>query len=181
MRARIRFFSALAALLLALGAGAHAEPKSALVKYALAMSGVHSYHADMQTDRGTIGMDVVAPSRYHVTMPSGPEMIVIDSDMWVKMGGNWTKLPGHMPNMEAMIARARAANPPADVDKNYTISDLGMVDGFHAYKLQRKGEDSVVTLYLRADSLPAKIVSVSNGKAATILYSNYNHVTVSAP
>ena len=181
MRARLRFFSVLAALLCGISAGASADTKGALVKYALAMAAVHSYHADMQTDRGTIGMDVVGPGRYHMTMPSGPEVIVIESDMWVKMGGNWTKLPGHMPNMEAMIARARAANPPADVDKNFTISDLGMVDGLHAYTLQRKSEDSVVTLYLRGDSLPAKIVSVSNGKTATILYSNYDHVSVSPP
>ena len=181
MRARIRFFCALAALLWALSAGAYADSKSALMKYATAMSGVHSYHADMQTGRGTIGMDVVTPGRYHMTMPRGPEVIVIEPDMWIKMGGNWTKIPGRMPNMEAMIARARAATPPSDVDKNYTISDLGMVDGLHAYKLQRKGEDSVVTLYLRPDSLPGKIVSASKGQTATILYSNYNHVTVSAP
>lgn len=182
MKLRTFSFLALAAFLAVTPALVQADAKSALTKYALAMGGVHSYHADIQTDKETIGMDMALPGRYHMTIPSaGMEVISIDPDLWIKNSGHWMKLPMHVPQMDAMISRARGSSPPADIDKTYTITDLGMKDGLHAYRMQRTGSSGVTTLYLRPDSLPGKMVVTEDGKTTTITYSNYNNVTVTAP
>ena len=90
---------------------------SPLDPMAKAFANVKSVHADIKMSRGTVGIDMIMPDKFHETMFNGMQVIMIGSDMWVSQGGKWTKMPFTIPAMRTMIDMAKnnaAASHPSD-------------------------------------------------------------------
>lgn len=165
-----------------LPAAARADAMAALKQYAAAMAAVHSYHTELTTEKNVMSMDLVLPDRMHIYGGSaGMEMIMIKPDFWFKVGGRWQKVPGNFGMIGAWTSLAESSRLPTDLDKDYTLVDLGIKETYHAYSLTPKKGGEVLTLYLRPDSLPAKSVVTGKNGTTTAVYSNFNNVTIDPP
>ena len=185
----LKAFRFLAAGLLAfivLNAAALADPYADLAQFGQAFIAVKAYHMTVTTDNGrTIEMDYVAPNKWHMVMGNDMESIYIDPDIWVHVRGNWMHVPGGMGagRMQGLIANVRGAIPSGDYKNDYTVTDLGMKDGFHAYDVTHKSSADHSIIYLMPNNLPAKIEAFANGKKSTIVYSKFNasDITIAPP
>jgi hypothetical protein len=162
-----------------------ADPYADMAAFGQAFAAAKSYHMSVTGASGnTIEMDVVNPGKYHMTMNGGIEAIVIQPDMWVNMHGSWMHMSGAMGDrMQGMIGNVKGAIPTGNYKTDYTVTDLGMKDGYHAYDVTHKANSDHSIIYLMPGSLPAKIEAFSDGKKTTIAFSNFNSpsITVAPP
>ena len=161
-------------------APAYADATSDMAAMGQAFAGVHSFHADITTSRGTMSMDMIQPDKFHMTMNGKMQMIKIGSDMWVNSGGSWQHLP-MMPGggmVQRPMDMARNAGMSASGPSDYAITDLGpaMLDGVltHKYHLVGKTGDTVDMWVSK--NLPVQVQATGKQGTATITYSEYNSV-----
>ena len=108
-----------------------------------AFAQARSYHATMTMAGGPMGemksdMDYVAPDRFRMTMTMGGqpmEVIMIGSESYMKMGGQWMKNPA--PNQQEMPKWDQELKKSLDTAE---VQDLGeeSVNGVQARKFQVK-------------------------------------------
>lgn len=181
----LRFAAALTVAVACSASVVRADPYADMAKFGQAMAAVTSYHMTITGGTGqAIQMDVVRPNKYHMTMPGGVEAIMIEPDMWVNVQGNWMHLAEvGSTRMKGMIAQVQASVPSGDFKKDDVVTDLGMKDGYHAYDVASKGENSHSIVYLMPNDLPAKIESFSGAQTTTIAFSEFNSpaIVISPP
>jgi len=152
------------------------------------LAGANSYHMSVNARGQQIDIDMVKPGKMHITMSGGKmamEMIKIDSDTYMKMGGSWRKFT--FPGMDEMIksyvnVRSLAADRPADA----TFTDLGMsaIDGvpMHEYEVVSSPTSDPADIYVGADGFIHDMTVKGKNGPATIVFSAYNApVTIAAP
>jgi hypothetical protein len=166
-----------------------ANPYTDIGKYQQAFLALHTYRSSTQTQASgraiTTTTEYVEPDRYHSTAP-GNEMISIGSDTWVHAGGKWSKIPKKiggftMPDVPG-FSIGKAMDPATIMllhgNPRYLCNakDLGMQDGYHAIlcQMSSNGMSANITLWLRADSLPAKIEITGSTGTTTTTYSDFN-------
>lgn len=185
-----------ATLLLAsmLSTSASADPRAEVVAAFEAALAKQAFHVTTVTQ--VRGKDyesraaVQLPGTFHMTSPDS-ETIVMPEGSWMKMNGEWMKLPMDMSKMvqnltfEAMRnaeqyvqdVEARGSETVAGCDaKNYRYRTRGKVMGFKA--------DSIVDLSVCEDTgLPVRVISTdAKGKSRTELrYDFATPVTIRAP
>lgn len=182
----IRVAGAFLALIGSLTALALADPYADMAAFGQAYAAAKSYHMSVTADTGkTIDMDYVAPNKWHMTMGSSMEAIMIDPDMWVNAGGRWMHMTSAMggARMQGMVSNVQNSVPHGDIKNDYKVTDLGMKDGYHAYDVTHNGSSDHSVIYLMPNKLPAKIEAFTGGKKSTIVYSKFNSpdISVSAP
>jgi len=186
MHSGLRFAATLLAAVLITSAAGLADPYADVAQFGQALAAAKSYHMSVTGDNGrTVEIDFVAPGKMHMTMGQGIEAIMIDSDTWINMQGSWMHVPGGMgaQRMQGFVANVHSAIPSGDYKHDYTVTDLGMKDGYHAYDVTHKSDSNHSVIYLMPNSLPARIESDANGKTTTIVFSNFNSpgITISPP
>lgn len=150
-----------------------------------------SYQATMTMAGGPMGemksdMDFVAPDRFHMRMNMGGqpmEVIMIGSESYMKMGGQWMKNPSQaqqeMPKWDQELKKSL---------DTAEVQDLGeeSVNGVQARKFQVKltqPQPADTTTWFGPDGLPVQVVtSASAGgqtMSSTIVYSRYNDPAIS--
>ena len=154
-----------------------ADTNADMAAMAQAFAGVHSFHADINSSRGTMSMDIVKPDKMHMTMAGRMQMVSIGTDMWVNTSGQWQ----HMSMPTSMIQRpmdmARNAGLTSSGPKDYTITDLGpaMLNGKPTHKYHMVGKSGDAVDMWVANNLPVQVQTFGNAPA-TITYSQYNSV-----
>ncbi|HEX8806679.1 MAG TPA: hypothetical protein VF741_07000 [Candidatus Aquilonibacter sp.] len=156
-----------------------ADPTSDMAAMTQAFAGVHSFHADITTSRGTMGMDMIVPDKFHMTMNDGKmQLIKIGNDIWMNSGKGWQHVPMAGGMMQRPLDMARNAGMSANGPKDYTITDLGpaVLDGVatHKYHMVPKNGDAV-DMWI-ATNLPVQVQTTGSEGTATIKYSQYNSV-----
>lgn len=160
-------------------APAYADPTSDMVAMGQAFAGVHSYHADITTSKGTMSMDMVAPDKLHMTMNGKMQMIRIGDDMWVNAGGQWQHVPMMAGGMvQRPMEMARNAGMSASGPSDYQITDLGpaMLDGVLTHKYHMVGKTGDTVDMWISKNLPLQVQATGKDGTATIKYSEYNSV-----
>ncbi len=173
------FAISLIAALMALTSAALADPTADLVAMEQSFSSVKSLHADITTEKGQhISIDMIMPDKFRESMPGGMEAVIIGTDAWMHVNGNWIKMPGTMPaNRMGVRTAGIGANKPSD----YTITDMGSspLGGTPAekYHLVNTKTNDVVDLWVGKDHLPLQaVVPSAKGGTTSIVYSEYNSV-----
>ena len=177
-------FAMLVIAVVATAAAALADPYADVEKMGVAYSHATSYRANIQTKQGAMNMEFSAPSKWHMQMGSTMEAIMIGSDAWYKVNGSWMHVSAAMAGMGPQKAISQAQNyvPQGNFKDDYDVTDLGMKDGYHAYDLRKKGASDHSVIYLRPDSLPAKIEATHGSQTSTITYTDWNTpITISPP
>ena len=163
-------------------AAAVADPYGDIAKMGLAYSHASSYRATVQAPKGNVTIEYAAPDKWHMSVGSTMETIAIGSDMWYKVNGSWMHMAGMGSRMQGGIDAAKSMVPTGDYKNDYDVTDLGMKDGYHAYDLRKKGASDHSVIYLRPDSLPAKIEATHGSQTSTITYTDWNTpITISPP
>lgn len=169
-----------AALTVLAVAPAAADPTADIAAMGQAFASVHSFHADITTPKGTsMSMDVILPNKTHMTMNGRMQVIRIDDDMWMNMGGSWQHMSMGGAMMQRPLAMARGAGIDGKPANNYTITDEGpdSIGGVptHKYHLVNKTDGGVVDMWL-SKGLPIQIQVMGKDGVSTIKYSEYNSV-----
>ncbi len=179
-----RFLIATAALVLASATSAFATPSDDVANAFMGLGTATSYHLAIQTSRGqTMDIDVAKPNKMHMTMAQ-MEMISIAGGTYVKVNGNWMKLPAPMPQMQSAAfgyVQALSNTKPSDV----TVDDLGSksVDGgtYHAYKVTAK-DGKPATLYVDGSGVIARCDVIDQSGTSIVRFSKFNApVSIEAP
>jgi len=155
-----------------------ADPTDDVRKALVNFAGVSSYHLTFESKAQKGEADFVKPDKMHMT--AGPaEVITIADGTYVKVLGNWMKLPRPMPQMQnAMLGYVRdLSSKPQDV----TVDDLGpkSVDGasYHAYTVTPKG-GKPATVYIDGAGLLVRV----DADEGSVKLSNFNApVNIEAP
>jgi hypothetical protein len=179
-----RFLIATAALVLASATSAFATPSDDVANAFMSLGTATSYHMAIQTSRGqTMDADVAKPNKMHVTMAQ-MEMISVAGGTYVKVNGNWMKLPTAIPQMQSPAfnyVQTLTNSKPSDV----TVDDLGSksVDGatYHAYKVTSK-EGKPATMYVDGSGVIARIDVTDQSGTSIVRFSKFNApVSIEAP
>jgi hypothetical protein len=159
---------------------APADPTSDVAAMGKAFAGLHSFHADIISSRGTIGMDMIMPDKIHMTMNGKMQIIKIGNDMWMNMNGTWQHVPMAGAMMQRSLDMARNAGMQGNGASDYTITDLGpaMLDGVPAHKYHMVGKSGNAIDMWVAKNLPiqAQVAGSAGTGPVTIKYSEYNSV-----
>jgi outer membrane lipoprotein-sorting protein len=162
-------------------APALADPTAEMVQMQKAFASLKSYHAEMRMSQGrSVTIDFVAPDKFRETMYNGIQSVVIGSDMWMKVNGKWSKLPGSMPFVRAAMDSMRSAGVSGELRKTYTVTDLGpaMIGPIpvHHYRMVKKSDNTAADMWLAMNHLPLQVKVNTPQGPMTILYSQYNQV-----
>ena len=159
-------------------APAYADATSDMAAMGQAFGAVQSFHADITTTRGVIGMDVVKPDKFHITMNGAMQVIDIGSDMWVNMNGSWQHMSMPAGMMQRPMDMARNAGMSAQGPSDYNISDLGpaMLDGVPTHRYHMVGKTGDTVDMWVSNNLPLQVQATGKSGTATIKYSEYNAV-----
>lgn len=136
-----------------------------------------SYHMNVQTSQGQkMDIDMVPPNKMHMMM--GPmEMIRLASATYMKVNGNWMKMPGAMPQMTQQGAAMTYVQTLGSHPNDAKVDDLGMqsVDGVsvHAYKVT-PNSGQPATVYVDGSGRPARIDVTEKNGTSVVRFSNYN-------
>lgn len=168
-------------------AAALATPSDDVVNAFTEMASASSYHMAIQSAQGqTMDIDMVPPDKMHMLMGGGKaEMIRAAGATYVKVNGNWMKLPMGMPQMDQQMGAVSYVQSVGRNPKQARVDDLGSksVDGatYHAYKVTPQ-DGKPATLYVDGSGYPARI-DVSEGKGTSIVrFSKFNApLTIDAP
>jgi hypothetical protein len=140
----------------------------------LRFADLSSYQMEMMGKGAkSVTIDVVKPGNMHMRA-QGVEMIVVGTGMYMKMGGNWMKMPHQKTSgMGDMASKVRAMTKGANA---VTATDLGMksVGGetLHAYRMkQSDGTES--TVYVGRDGYCHRIDTKDN---SSVTFSKFNAV-----
>ena len=161
---------------------ARADDRADLYQMATAFRAVKSVHVDIHNPDGrTMAVDIIMPNKFHTSMPTGMEVIAIGSDVWMKHGDSWMKVPGIMGSrMNLGFDQARTAGISGDPRKDYTITNLGPAMmgtiATHHYRLVKNGDSHPLEMWIGNDHLPVQIQVQNSQGTSTIDYSNYNGV-----
>ena len=174
----MRLLLAASFIALASVTSALADPTDDVRKALVNFANVTSYHMTFESKSQKGEADVVKPNKMH--MVAGPmEMITIADGTYVKVQGNWMKLPRPMPQVQnAMFGYVHDLGAkPQDV----TVEDLGSktIDGagYHAYKVTPNG-GKPSTVYVDGSGLLARIVT----DTGSVTFSKFNApVKIEAP
>ena len=167
-------------------AAALATPSDDVVNAFTKMGSASSYHMAIESAQGQMDIDMVPPDKMHMLVSGGKmEMIRIAGSTYVKVNGNWMKLPMAMPQMDQQMGAVSYVQAVGSHPRQTQVDDLGSksVDGatYHAFRLTpEKGEPA--TLYVDGSGYPAR-VDVTEGKSTSIVrFSKFNApLTISAP
>jgi len=161
-------------------ADATADVKNAFLTLARASS----YHIAATTAGGqTMSGDFVNPGKMHIT--AGPmEMIVIDTETFVKMQGAWHQFA--FPGADRMTGPFAHIQSYVKAHENLAAIDLGpkVVDGttLHAYSVRGGGTDHAATVYVDSSGNLVRIDSADSAGTTVIRFSNVNGpITIVAP
>jgi hypothetical protein len=172
------------ALIAATAVPALADPTNDLKNAMLNLAKATSYHMEADIKGKTVDVDMMPPGKLHMTMGSSMEMIKIDSDMYLKMGGSWRKfnIPGMDQMTQMFTSRIESASHPAS---DMTVVDLGpkVVDGvpLHGYNVKSKAGDKEFgsTMYVDGGGMLVRIETPDNG---VIRISKFNQpIAIVAP
>ncbi len=175
---------AVLALVCATNATALADPTNDIKNAFLNLAGATSYHIDASADGHAMQGDFVKPGKLHMTF--GPmEMIEIDKTTYVKMQGTWRQFT--FPGLDRLtqpfaLAQRYATKATTDI----SVTDLGMktVAGatLHAYLVKDTADNRTSTMYIDANSMPARIEVDGEHGPQVITFSNINGpITIVAP
>jgi flavin-binding protein dodecin len=164
----------------ALAAPALADPAhDAVLNSMLAFEKLTSYHVTVESHGHVVQADYVAHGKWHMTA-GGMELIIVDNAMYVKMQGNWMKVPGAAAGamtggITGAVERARKT---ATDKENFTATDLGMktVGGttYHAYDVRSKSSSKPSTFFVTKDGYLGRIETLGEGQTTAVTFSNYN-------
>lgn len=141
-----------------------------------------SYHVTATVKGHEVDADMMPPAKIHVTA-SGMEMIKIDSEMYLKMGGSWRKfaIPGMDQMTQMFTGQLESAKHPAT---DMIVTDLGpkIVDGvpLHGYSVRSKSDaHAASTMYIDG---AGNIVRIEAPDGGVITISKFNApMTIDAP
>jgi hypothetical protein len=182
MRAHWVSVAAVAALLLPSAALADAVPPEILFS-GKALATASSFRMSFD-DKGTKGTaDIVRPDSIHL-VTSGHEFIRIGTDMYVKSGGSWQKLPPMPAGMMGHMSGGMVMGPstPTAPTSDAHFSKLPDADdgggAAHVWKVTHDNEKSTETWYVRiADGKTHRIDETSAAGSTTTLHvDSYNAV-----
>jgi len=165
-------------------AAALATPTDDVVNAFTKMGTASSYHMAIQSAQGSMDIDMVPPDKMHM-MGAHVEMIRIGGATYVKVNGNWMKLPAAMPQMQQQMGAVSYVQSVGNNAKQAKVEDLGSrsLDGatYHAYKVT--GQDAKpATLYVDGSGYPARVDVVEEKGTSTVRFSKYNApMTIAAP
>jgi hypothetical protein len=161
----------------AAAAGAFATPTDDVANAFTKLGTATSYHMAVQTAQGgSMDIDMVPPEKMHATMAQ-VEMIRVAGATYVKVNGNWMKLPSAVPQMAAQMGAVSYIQSVGNNPKQAQVEDLGMktVDGasYHAYKVT-PADGKPSTLYVDASGLPARVDVTEPRWTSIVRFTKYN-------
>jgi hypothetical protein len=151
-------------------------------------AGAKSYHMTVDAHGQHIDLDMVTPGKMHLTASGGRmpmEMIKIDSDTYMKLGGSWRKFS--MPGMDAMVSsyvNVRALATDHGTDAKFTDLGMSAVDGapMHAYEVLSSPTSDPTDIYVGADGMIHQMTVKGKNGPATMVFSAFNTpMTIVAP
>jgi hypothetical protein len=169
----VAVWTAAAVFLTALPASADVAP--ALTNAIVLMSKLPSYHMSMTGPAGAAETDVSNPGKMHTVMKAG-EMYMIGPEMYMKIGGKWTKFANSNSDSDVLARYHKFSS-------DYSSQDLGMraVPGgsFHAYAVHDAKHPTVKnTIYLDGSGRIARI----DIDTSVVTFSRYGQpVSIQAP
>jgi hypothetical protein len=173
-----------AAIVIASASGALAAPADEVGKALVNLGTATSYHMAIESSRGQkMDIDVVRPDKMHMMMPQA-EMIMVAGGTYVKVNGNWMKLPRPMPQMQSAAVgyvQTLGNAKPSDV----VVEDLGTksVDGanYHAYKVTPK-DGKPANVYVDGAGLVTRMDVTDQSGTSIVRFSKFNApISIDAP
>ncbi|HEV3152836.1 MAG TPA: hypothetical protein VGZ02_03420 [Candidatus Baltobacteraceae bacterium] len=172
-------------------APAFADPVGDLNQALHAFSQIKSVHTDVTSPGGEASIDQIGAHkmRYSATIMGRQMQVVrINADSWVNVGGHWTHDNyGQNPMFTQIGAAQNAIMHQKNVGDGYIVTNAGTVtvngvSGTKYHLVDKDNHERAADVIIGPNHLPLQLIfDTKSGEGATATYSQYNSVADFGP